>query len=145
MIIQHIHSIHNPRTRYSDHPAGCVNQSEVSVVPAGWFNRWFFDSYTLFMHPHTRYSDHPAGCVNQSEVSVVPAGWFNRWLFNTYTLFMHPHTRYSDHPAGCVNQSEVSVVPAGWFNDDYSTHTLYSCTHTRDTVIILQGVWTSQK
>ena len=35
MIIQLIHSIDAPHTRYSDNPAGCVDQSEVSALVAG--------------------------------------------------------------------------------------------------------------
>ena len=35
MIIQLIHSIDAPQTRYSVHPAGCMNQSEVSALVAG--------------------------------------------------------------------------------------------------------------
>ena len=48
MIIQLIHSIDAPHMRYSDHPAGCINQSEVRVLPAG--------------------------CMSQSEVSTLPVG-----------------------------------------------------------------------
>ena len=35
MIIQLIHSIDAPHMRYSDHPAGCVDQTEVSALVAG--------------------------------------------------------------------------------------------------------------
>ena len=42
-------------------PAGCMNQSEVSVLPVGCMNQ-------------SEVSALPAGCMNQSEVSVLPAG-----------------------------------------------------------------------
>ena len=132
----------HPRTIYRDHPAGCVNQSEVRALPSGcmnqsevrshplrWFNWWLFDACTLLMHPRTIYRDHPAGCVNQSEVRALPSGcmnqsevrshplrWFNWWLFDACTLLMHPRTIYRDHPAGCVNQSEVRALPSGCMN-----------------------------
>ena len=35
MIIRLIYIIQAPHTRYSDHPVGCVDQSEVSALVAG--------------------------------------------------------------------------------------------------------------